>query len=734
MKKSFAKTRPLFWIRGSFFILGRIPFLLVLILAGAFAFAVNDQGLDLMIAFGKLDLFHPYVLSFMALLIVWSGVIWYVSRIALTNSLLGRIVERRSSLSNALEDPNCNKDCTLKKDHIVVTIDSAYEHTTEVLAKVMPRILAASPYLIFTWGYLGVNGFTDGRVIKILMVLLIGAIHITYLCYRTDIFAKTKRIPAISATRFAMPEKTDVKTILHAQHLLTTTKFLIPAIFIGVFLYAWLTAGSVPSLDGKPGLVILCGLIFYTVVSLFVMYISNWLKFPFFTFLFVLALFFFLPHNNNHALARVKVPGAADKGTPDPNAQINKRLPDSVYFQEWLTAKLNSGELFEKDSIIPVFLVAAEGGGIRACYWTSQVLKKLHLAHPEMFNNTFAVTGASGGSVGLGFFYNYLFERSRQASASGRTGERLPLSSPEFYAPLDTITASDFLSGVTYGFLFPDLLQRLLPWPVESFDRAAFLGKGFSRSFERHTYVEADQRGSLAMDLSILAPWQNKQYDHPVILFNSLYVEEGQKAIFSPYKISKAYYEDALDVLDATQTIVPMKEGMVSSARFPLITPPGLMMKTVNGKQEKFGHLVDGGYFENTAVQTAQQTAMMMKSVIRRMDNGAKKIVPVIISLSYGSDTSIQKSPMGAAYEAAPLQGGINTLFRWIDGAKAMIVKLDPSLNSIDFKLTKFEGDRIPLGWYLSEPARKLIEKYADTGHFKFKRPYRELREYFVDR
>jgi hypothetical protein len=79
-------------------------------------------------------------------------------------------------------------------------------------------------------------------------------------------------------------------------------------------------------------------------------------------------------------------------------------------------------------------------------------------------------------------------------------------------------------------------------------------------------------------------------------------VEEGQKAMFSPYKISRNYYEDALDILDATQMLVPMKEGMVSSARFPVITPPGLMMKQVNGKEEKFGHLVDGGYFENTAV------------------------------------------------------------------------------------------------------------------------------------
>jgi hypothetical protein len=157
-------------------------------------------------------------------------VIWYVSRIALTNSLLGRIVERRSFCLKPWKIRIAIRIVRLKKDHIVVTIDSAYEHTTEVLAKVMPRILAASPYLIFTWGYLGVNGFQDGRLIKILIVLLIGAIHITYLCYRTDIFAKSKRIALPTDARFAMPEKTDVKTVVRAQRLMTTTKFLIPTI------------------------------------------------------------------------------------------------------------------------------------------------------------------------------------------------------------------------------------------------------------------------------------------------------------------------------------------------------------------------------------------------------------------------------------------------------------------------------------------------------------------------
>lgn len=714
MKNPFRRFRILLWIRGCFFIFGRIPFLLVLLLAGAFAFGVNDQGMDLMIAFGKLDLSHPYVLAFIALLAVWSGVVWYVCRIALTTSTLGRIVERRRHLSQALEDPACGQNCVLKKDHIVVSIDSAYERTTRTLAKVMPRALAALPYLIFIWAYCRVNGFDGSHVIKILIVLLIGVIHVTYLCYRTDILVRGRRMAPATPARFAMPEKTDVKTVVRMQHLSITTQFLMPLALLGSFAYAWFTANAVPSLEGKPGLVILCGLIFYTILSLFVIYISNWLKFPFFSFLLVLALVFFLPRNNNHALAEITDTGLA--------GQIGERLPDSTYFQRWLEYKLENDLLFSKDSMIPVFLVAAEGGGIRACYWTSQVLKNLHLAHPELYNNTFAVTGASGGTVGLSFFYNYIFEKSRDGNPE--------LDSPDFYAPLDTVTASDFLTGVTYGFLFPDLVQRMLPWPVNSFDRAGFLNRSFSRAFAEHTVVNGQPSGLL--DQSILTPWLKDTYPYrrPVILFNSLYVEEGQKAIFAPYSISKNHYEDVLDILAATGTLVPMKEGMVSSARFPVITPPGLMMQQMNGTKKKFGHLVDGGYFENTAVQTAQQTVMMMKSVLRRMPPSSKKIVPVIISLSYGADTSIQRDPMGAGYEAAPLQGGINTLFRWIDGANAMSAKLDPDLRSINFKLTRFEGDRIPLGWYLSEPARKLIETYANVGHYKFRKPYRQLQPY----
>lgn len=703
---------PLMWIRTLFFILTRLPFLLILIVLGCFGFVLNDQGMDLMIAFGIIKPWHPYVLSFIALLIVWGGVLWYVARIILTSANLRRIVDKELPLKDCLQDPECSKNCSLKKDHITVSVDSRYHHSIQLMAKVIPRIMAGIPYIIFLWGYYSVNGFKG--VEKMITVLLLGAGHVTYLCYRTDIFKK-KTPPAVqSEDRFRVEELKDPIAVIRLQRLQNTTRYIIPIVFGGSFLYAWITARSVPSLGGKPGLIILCGLIFYSLVGLLMDYISNWLKFPFFLFLLVIMLFVALPYNNNHAL----------KTTTDTSLSatfIGQRKQDSIYFKEWLEQKSKNNQLVSKGDTIPIFIMAAEGGGIRACYWTAQVLKQLHLLHPEIYKNTFAVTGASGGTVGLSFFYNYIYQQANNDISV--------LKKKEFYYPLDTITGSDFLSGVTYGFLFPDLMQRAIPWPVESFDRAKFLNQAFSSAFAEHT-GRLDSNRLNILDQSVLAPYlQPSAFNYPVILYNSLFVEQGQKAIFTPYKLSDTYYKDVLDILDSTKVIVPATEAMVSSARFPIITPPGLMKKSDGSK---LGHLVDGGYFENTAAQTAQQTAIMIKQVSSRLNLGGKKIIPVIISFRFGSGKKGAVDPIGWNYETAPVKGGINTLFRWIVGANNITTLLDKDLQSIDFRLPNFKGDIIPLGWYLSEPSRKLIEKYALPSSEQLKKPLGQLNKYLL--
>lgn len=710
IKKYFAT--PLMWIRVWFFIISRVPFLLILIACGFFGFVLNDQGMDLMVAFGMIKPWHPYLLSFIALLMVWGGILWYVARIVLTSANLRRIVDKEVTLKESLSDTECGQNCSLKEGHIVVSVDSWYRRSIQGVAKVVPRIMASIPYIIFLWGYYSVNGFTGW--VKMIIVLLLGIAHVTYLCYRTVIF-KNKLQPLVKPEdRFRVEEVKNPADIIRLQNLRITTRYLIPAAFAGSFLYAWITARSVPSLGGKPGLIILCGLIFYSIVVLFIDYISNWLKFPFFPFLLVIMLFISLPYNNNHALLKIT-------GESGSSAAIDQRKQDSVYVKDWLEQKWKTNQLMSKGDTIPIFIMAAEGGGIRACYWTEQVLKQLHLLYPELYKNTFAVTGASGGTVGLSFFYNYIYQQANN--------DITRLREKEFYYSLDTIAGSDFLSGVTYGFLFPDLAQRAIPWPIESFDRAKFLTHGFSAAFAAHT-AGAGNSTLTILDQSVLTAYQQPMaFNYPVILYNSLHVEQGQKALFTPYKLSDTYYKDVLDIFDSTGVSVPVTEAMVSSARFPIITPPGLMKKTDG---TKMGHLVDGGYFENTAIQSAQQTAIMIKRVSSTMNWGGKRVLPVIISFQYGSGKKKFVSPLGWDYETAPIKGGIKTLFRWIVGANNITTTLDTELNSIDFRLPKFKGDIIPLGWYLSEPARKLIEQYAQPGSEQIQKPLVQLKKYLL--
>lgn len=64
----------------------------------------------------------------------------------------------------------------------------------------------------------------------------------------------------------------------------------------------------------------------------------------------------------------------------------------------------------------------------------------------------------------------------------------------------------------------------------------------------------------------------------------------GIKAVYAPYRLSDTYYTNAMDLLYETHCLVPMKEAMVSSARFPVLTAPGLIWQdTLNTKTKGWG-------------------------------------------------------------------------------------------------------------------------------------------------
>ena len=707
-------------LRCFFYVIGKIPFVLVIILFGFFAFLVNDQGLDMMASFAPAGDFW-YIFWIIVFLFFWAGAIWNVSRILLHTANLKKIVEEEVPKESVLGDK-----CDLPENMVIARIDGRYKQNIIWLGTWLPRILALFPYLIFILGYLKENsnfiarGNFFVRAWPVLVVAIIGIIHFVILVFRRRAFSTRQQSTGVPNNPIVQleEEKSVVKAIRH-QRLAINTLVTI-GICLGVFVYAMYVAIAVPDLNGKPGLIILSALIFYTFIGLLINHVSNRLRLPVLLLIIILVVVVSLPRNNNHAIQTLT--------TPADNEMLSKRIPDTAYFSNWLNERIiNHTYDTTKNNVI--FLIASEGGGIRACYWTFHVLRYLHINHPEIYDKTFVVTGASGGSVGLGFFYNYVYDQRL------RNGGHFNFTDSLKYQALDTISSSDYLSAVTFGFVYPDLFQRLIPFRISSFDRARYLGNSFNKAFNYHSH--SDQ---FLLDKNYLQMWSGAdRFTYPAILFNSTYVELGNKAIISPFAITSTYYSDVLDVLGVTRRSIPMKEGMVSTARFPVITPPGLMEYEKDSMHHlaPFGHLVDGGFFENTAIQTAQQTALMMKSVLaNRSKKLPGKFKPVIISIRYGTQLRQSQNPLGSGYELAPLIGGYNILFRWIFGARDMSIQLDSIMRVVEFGLRVRQDTAsdhlLPLGWYLSAKSRQIIknEVVDSVQSFEFKQSYRALKSY----
>src|SRR5699024_886813 len=96
--------------------------------------------------------------------------------------------------------------------------------------------------------------------------------------------------------------------------------------------------------------------------------------------------------NDNHAVALL------DDGAPFLRRDIDRHM------DAWLQARVDGGEL-APGRAFPLYLVAAEGGGIRAAYWAGVVLAKLQDDSRGRFSrHVFGMSGVSGGSLAVSSF------------------------------------------------------------------------------------------------------------------------------------------------------------------------------------------------------------------------------------------------------------------------------------------------------------------------------------------
>ena len=103
----------------------------------------------------------------------------------------------------------------------------------------------------------------------------------------------------------------------------------------------------------------------------------------------------------------------------------------------------------------------------------------------------------------------------------------------------------------------------------------------------------------------------------PVLFLNTTHVETGKRYITAPLK---AGMHDSQDLLSLLGSDMPLSTAAHNSARFTYVSPPGRIQR---GDTLEFGHVVDGGYFENSGLATLRE----ILDVVQSRDSGAKPIV-----------------------------------------------------------------------------------------------------------
>lgn len=624
-------------------------YLIALLLLGYYAFKYNDQGLDFFIGVITANLDPWYMVKSGIFLVFWCLISWYAARI------------------------------TLQVKPLHVPSDSTWAMHVIVW---LPRLIGIAPVFIVIDALLrAAKRIPDEQGlplwVNIIGLLFLAALLVWFFFNRAK-FARSLGIDfapvneRYSATAVPFKKIWESKATRIAFRLIVGFTVLMVAPF-----FFFLEEGYARAL--QPATVLLCGFIFFTIVlSTFVMLV-NFRRSPAFL---VVAGYILLAStcNNNNAIRTFEGP-------------LPQREGIAENFSRWVSSRMDT-----QDSIVHIYLIAAEGGGIRAANWTALVLKELNQKQPGFMKQVYAISGVSGGGVGASFYLAYL----RDSLAGELDGQ----------ANFNEAISEDFLSDLTAAFIFHDNLQRLIPVPIMRLSRNRKLEDSWGWSFQQHMK-------SQTMDKSFLNLWkQDSSLQIPNIFLNGLLAETGQKAIVSNIALNDTIFLDDVDVMNSLGKDIPLKTAASLCARFPLITSGGLIKTDSSTK----GHILDGGYKENSGIETAWQLAIALTGPMKKAEfRFGKKIRTHLLFIRNSSNGA---SVTDEDFETADLLPDLSTILpgflnAW-DRRTATYSNITKELFNEGSLRTKYHYSQVrlnnankllPLGWYLSDPAKKNIQQ-----------------------
>jgi hypothetical protein len=418
---------------------------------------------------------------------------------------------------------------------------------------------------------------------------------------------------------------------------------------------------------------------------------------------------------NNHRVRRVPYAAQGAATMPD--------LADT--FENWYKARTDQSKFSER---YPVYIVAAQGGGIYAAMHAAHFLSYMQARCPNFAHHLFAISGVSGGSVGAATF------AAAMKDAEQRGGVKIPDTGcadrrGEDDPAINAVQAldGDFWSPLQAMWLFPDLLQQFLPLRVEVFDRARALEHGLEASWQR-IVTQTDLYGPRVQDktantmaepfLSLWPQGFDKSLFTPALVLNTTEVDTGRRRLISPFT-----FEGLTDLRffpvscksEGKIESLPLSAAAVLSARFPWITPTGWYYDLskdgdCTSPEKSVTKLSDGGYFEASGVATALDLAHSLKNIIDQRGLNVDIKLVILTSGGFASDTADgldeALDPIRTMLNASEARGYIE-----VGRAEQADFARASSQSGAVLKLRLEErGYPLPLGWSLSDVTRYLIQ------------------------
>jgi hypothetical protein len=273
-------------------------------------------------------------------------------------------------------------------------------------------------------------------------------------------------------------------------------------------------------------------------------------------------------------------------------------------FVRWILSSEHPGE-----ESIPVYLVSAEGGGLRAAFWTARTLSELNFKSASQFaRHAFAYSGVSGGSLGIAAFLGV-------ASKHPVLGVRV----------LEDFLGRDYLAPLVGRLMLTEPFWQLLG----AYSGVLPRDVAFERQWERDWQAIEHRAHFSRRFVDVFAG--SATHSGPAVIFNATNSETGKRVLLANVDaavVANDYlFPLTTDGVAERLSDVTLGEVVHLSARFPFISPPASMQMVVptgvgrESVDRLWGHVVDGGYFDNSgglALRDVYESLSELRDAARR--------------------------------------------------------------------------------------------------------------------